>query len=88
VKTLVQDELQLENVTFFAARVPAVSRANSPGTALDGPMADGSVTCNANYSLDGMSRYRIIYGGIRVAKRMRTVFAELVQKSQQLSCIS
>jgi len=36
VKTLVQDEVQSKNVTFFTARGLAVSRVKSLGTVLDG----------------------------------------------------
>jgi hypothetical protein len=48
VKTLVQDEVQSENVTFFTARSPAVYRRNSPGTVLAGPMGDKRLICSSN----------------------------------------
>ena len=37
VKTLVQADVQSENLTFFTARNPAISSEKSPGTALDRP---------------------------------------------------
>jgi hypothetical protein len=42
VKTLVQEDVQSENVTFFTAGNRALSCANIPGTALNGLMGDGS----------------------------------------------
>jgi len=62
VKTLVQDDVQSENVTFFTARSPTLSWANSPGTALDGPAGDDSLTRNANYPMDDTFLCRIIHG--------------------------
>ena len=47
MKTLVQDDVQSENVTFFTARCLAVSWAKSPGTVLDGSMGDDRIVCNS-----------------------------------------
>lgn len=52
VKTLVQDEVQCENVAFFTSRRPAVTRANSPRTVLGVRIGDDSLACNANYSME------------------------------------
>jgi hypothetical protein len=62
VKTLVQDDVQAENVTFFTARSHAVSWANSSGTALDGPMGEDSVSYDADYRMDGTPWFRVIHG--------------------------
>jgi hypothetical protein len=59
VKTLVQDEVQSKNVTFFTARGLAVSRVKSLGTVLDGRMGDDRLICDANDPLDGTIRCRI-----------------------------
>jgi hypothetical protein len=74
VKTLVQDDVQAENVTFFTALCPAVSWATSSGTALDGPMGEDSVTYNADYRMDGRPWLRIIHG-----KKTRTSSAGLTR---------
>lgn len=55
MKTLVQDEVQCENVTFFTARSLGVSWANRLGTSLDVPTDEGP-TCNAKYPTDGTIR--------------------------------
>jgi hypothetical protein len=74
VKTLVQDEVQSENVTFFTARSLVLAWANSPGTVLDGPMGDDKLVCNDNDPLDGTFRCRII-----PRKKARTTSAGLGQ---------
>lgn len=40
MKTWVKNDVKSENLTFFTARSPAVSRGDSPGTVVDGPMGD------------------------------------------------
>jgi hypothetical protein len=74
VKTLVQEEVQSENVTFFTARSLTVSGKNSPGIAWDRPMGDDSQTCVTCYPMDGTSRCRIMQG-----KTARTASAGLRQ---------
>ncbi len=57
VKTLVQDEVQSENVTFFTARGPVMSWVNGPGTALDEAMCDHSLISHGDYSTDETFRW-------------------------------
>jgi hypothetical protein len=58
VKTLLQDEVQREIVTFFTVRGPTASCANDAGTVLEGPMLGDGLTCNATYPMDSTSRFR------------------------------
>lgn len=74
VKTLVQDDVQSENVTFFTARSPAVSWVNCLGTVLDGPMGDDQLICNANDRVDAPFWWRMI-----PCKKTRTTSAGLGQ---------
>jgi hypothetical protein len=74
VKTLVQDEVQREKVTFFTARTPAVSWANFPRPALGEPMCNASLALNANFLTDGTICCRTING-----TNARTTSTELMQ---------
>ena len=56
------NDVKSENVTFFTARNPAVSWVSGPGTALDRPMGEDSVTYDADYRMDGTSWFRHIHG--------------------------
>jgi hypothetical protein len=68
----VKNDVKSENVTFFTAGSPAVSRANGPGTVLDGPMGDDGLIYNANDTLDRTFRCRIV-----PRKKARTTSAGL-----------
>jgi len=74
VKTWVKTDVKNENVTFFTARIPTESSANSPRTAFEGPMSDHSLTSNGNYLMDDTFQCRIIHG-----KKVRPSSAGLKQ---------
>jgi hypothetical protein len=74
VKTLVQDELQRENVTFFTARSRAVSRRTVPGPLWTGRIGNASLARNTNCPTDGTIWCRTID-----RKKARTISTGLGQ---------
>jgi hypothetical protein len=74
VKTLVQEDVQSENVTVFTTRGPAISWTRSLGTVLNGSMGDDRLICNTNDPPDGTFWCRI-----SPRKKARTTSARLGQ---------